>query len=414
MMDIRDLKTKAAKLLKEGRDVITHAEKESRGLLPDEKVKHSKIMEDWAEVRSEIQIYESQETAEKRAAEEAAKAEDRADNTTEPETRGDKGKPESRHETAEYEDAFERYLRKGETRALQADSDIYGGYTVMPRTLAAGLLTAKDNMVWMRGLATLNRVETAASLGIISLDNDPADPAWTAEIGSASEDSTTSFGGRELNPHQLTKLLKISEKLLRMSSYNIAELVQNRLAYKFAVTEENVFLNGTGARQPLGIFTASDNGITTSQDVTCSDSATPESNFTFVDLKNVKYDLPMQYRASQSCAWVAHRDFFKMAAVLQDGNSNFIWQPSVVVGEPDRLLGYPCYESEYAPSTFTTGLYIAVLGDFSYYYIADALNLSIQRLNELYAVTNQVGFIGRAETDGMPVLAAAFRRVKLG
>jgi HK97 family phage major capsid protein len=45
--------------------------------------------------------------------------------------------------------------------------------------------------------------------------------------------------------------------------------------------------------------------------------------------------------------------------------------------------------------------------------IADALSMQIQRLNELYAETNQVGFIGRLGTDGAPVLEEAFVRVKL-
>ncbi len=71
------------------------------------------------------------------------------------------------------------------------------------------------------------------------------------------------------------------------------------------------------------------------------------------------------------------------------------------------------YESEYAPNTFTTGLYVGLLGDLSYYWIADALSMTVQRLEELYAATNQVGFIGRLETDGMPVLEEAFVRVKL-
>ena len=32
---------------------------------------------------------------------------------------------------------------------------------------------------------------------------------------------------------------------------------------------------------------------------------------------------------------------------------------------------------------------------------------------ELYAETGQVGFIGRMESDGMPVLAEAFSRLKV-
>ena len=54
-----------------------------------------------------------------------------------------------------------------------------------------------------------------------------------------------------------------------------------------------------------------------------------------------------------------------------------------------------------------------MVGDFSYYWIADSLGMQIQRLDELYAASNQVGFIGRLETDAMPVLAEAFARVKL-
>jgi len=51
--------------------------------------------------------------------------------------------------------------------------------------------------------------------------------------------------------------------------------------------------------------------------------------------------------------------------------------------------------------------------DRDYYVSADALDMIVQRLVELYAETNQTGFIGRAECDGMPTLAEAFARVKL-
>jgi HK97 family phage major capsid protein len=57
-------------------------------------------------------------------------------------------------------------------------------------------------------------------------------------------------------------------------------------------------------------------------------------------------------------------------------------------------------------------LYVGMLGDFSYYWIADADTFAVQRLMELYALTNQVGLIGRLETDGMPVLEEAFARLK--
>ena len=77
------------------------------------------------------------------------------------------------------------------------------------------------------------------------------------------------------------------------------------------------------------------------------------------------------------------------------------------------LLGLPVDETEYAPNTFTTGLYVGALCCWEYYWIADLMGMEIQRLNELYAATSQIGFIGRLYTDAAPVLGEAFVRVKL-
>ena len=51
---------------------------------------------------------------------------------------------------------------------------------------------------------------------------------------------------------------------------------------------------------------------------------------------------------------------------------------------------------------------IIILGNFDYYWIVDALDFRIQRLDELFALTNQVAFVIRMETDAQPVLADAF------
>ena len=89
-----------------------------------------------------------------------------------------------------------------------------------------------------------------------------------------------------------------------------------------------------------------------------------------------------------------HRDAVKQITKLKDGDGQYIWRQSVREGEPDTLLGLPMTISEWAPNTFTTGLYVGLLGDFQHYWIVDALAMQVQRLNELYAETNQVGFIG--------------------
>ena len=39
-------------------------------------------------------------------------------------------------------------------------------------------------------------------------------------------------------------------------------------------------------------------------------------------------------------------------------------------------------------------------GDFKYYWIADRQGRSFKRLNELYAATGQIGFVGSQRVDG--------------
>ncbi len=108
-----------------------------------------------------------------------------------------------------------------------------------------------------------------------------------------------------------------------------------------------------------------------------------------------------------------HRDAVKQIRKLKDGNGQYIWQPSLQAGQPDAILNRPVTMSEYMPNTFTASQYVGIIGDLQWYWIVDALTLTIQVLVELYAETNQNGYIGRLEADGMPVLEEAFTRVKL-
>jgi HK97 family phage major capsid protein len=313
--------------------------------------------------------------------------------------------------TAEYRAAFGAAIVRGtpipaEARALQADDYVSGGALVAPVQFQRDLIQAVDDAVFMRQFGTVRTVRGAQSLGFPSLDADPADGDWTSELATGSEDSSMVFGGRELTPHPLAKRLKVSAKLLRIDPAAEA-LVRERLAYKFAITMEKAGLTGHGAGQPLGIFTASANGISTGRDVTAGTTTLPTAN----GLKDVKYSIKGNYWPR--CRWMFHRTVVKEIAKLVDGNGRYLWEDQIRMGEPDRLLGFPVSMSEYVPNTLTTGLYYGILGDLSFYWWADALGMTLQRLAELYAETNQIGFIGRLESDGMPVLEEAFARAKL-
>lgn len=298
-------------------------------------------------------------------------------------------------------------LDEGERRALEAGADVSGGYLLPAERFVQELIKAVDDMVFVRQAATVLPLTEADSLGVPSLDADPADADWTVELGTGSEDTAMSFGKRKLEPHPAAKIVRVSKTLIR-KAMSAEGIVRDRLAYKRGITEEKGFLTGNGSGQPLGMFTASADGISTARDVSTGNTTT---DIRFDGLIECKYSIKGAYWPRLQ--WMFHRDAVKRIAKLKDGEGQYIWQPSAQAGQPDRLLNVPFRVSEYVPNTFTTGLYVGLLGDLSFYWIADALSMELERLNELYAANNQVGFILRFETDGMPVLEEAFARVKL-
>lgn len=303
----------------------------------------------------------------------------------------------------------EQSLLPGERAAMQVDNAIQGGTLVLPEQMVNQLIKFVDDRVYMRQIATVIPLTNADSVGCPSWDTDPGDAAWTPEVGAYSEDSSARTGKRNLKPNLLTKGIKLSRTLLRKSVFPADQLIMNRLGYKLGVACENGYLNGNGSDEPLGVFTASTNGISTSRDVS-TDNTTTEIKAD--GLINAKFSLKAQYQGSPSTRWMFHRTAVRNIRKLKDGNGQYLWQQGLA-GAPDTILEVPYLMSEFAPSTFTTGLYVGIIGDFSFYYIADSLALEFQRLDELYAGNSQVGFIARLESDGMPVLEEAFARVKL-
>lgn len=425
-MNVREQLDKRAKLITDARALIEFAEKENRDLNAEETVRYDQMLADANSIKDKIEREKRLSAMESDIEQGPIAPENR-----EPINRADaeediekRSKLFTIFSSREYQSAVQNYLanrgldrmdpqqraviHKAETqaRALQADLDSAGGVFFGIQN-ANQIVKSLDNLVFVRQYATTFQVEGASDgLGAPAIETDMSDLEWTSEIGQVDEDSDLDFGKRELHPYMLAKLVKVSLKMMRKMP-SIERLVNERLAYKYAVPQENAFLNGNGVNQPLGVFTASANGVPTTRDVVSGHA----TQITADGLRNVKYSLKAPYRVR--ARWLFHRDGLSHISKLKDGEGRYIWQPGLAVADPDRILGLPVDESEYAPSTFTENSYIGMLCDWSHYWIADDMLWSIQVLNELYARNNQVGFIGRGSSDGMPVLPEAFARVKL-
>lgn len=439
-MTLRELRTKRANIIKQARELVDKADAEKRDLSAEEQQQYDKAWTDIEALASDIDRRERLEEAERREAERELQERDRlareerrgTERTSEPvrppapgdgsreqrEQRGDRADAASAMEMR----AFRRWLlhdrmgeeesraweRLQESRALNAATDAAGAYTLAPEQFVNELLKAVDDAVYMRQWSRGFRVKNKNGLGVPVLDTDPADADWTTELLTGSEDSAMAFGKRALQAYPMAKRIKVSKTLLRSSELMVDQIVRDRLAYKFGLTWEKAMLTGDGSSKPLGVFIASPNGIDTGRDMATGNTAT---TITFDGLINAKYHLKGQYHAN--ARWLFHRTAQREIAKLKDLDNQYLWRESVRAGEPDRVLGLPIFMSEFVPNTFTTGLYVGILGDFRFYWYTDMLDFQIQHLMELYAETNQDGFIGRAEGDGMPVLEEAFVRVTL-
>ena len=310
----------------------------------------------------------------------------------------------------QYSDYLSRGFRANEHRSLQADSQVGGGYMVAPEQFVNELIEALKDLVFVRQFARVIPVQKAVTLGVPVLESRPDDADWTVELKTGKEDSAMAFGKRELHPHPAAKRILVSNFLLQNSSMSIDAIVRDQLGYKFGITQEKAFLLGTGQGQPLGLFTPSADGIPTTRDFVAGTTTA----LTGDGLIDVKYSLKAQYQTSPTVRWIFHRDAVKQIRKIKNVvDGQYIWQPGLASDKTDTILDIPFSMSEYCPNTFTAGKYVGILGDFRFYWIADSMEFSIQVLRELYAETNQSGYIGRMECDGLPVLSEAWSRVAL-
>jgi HK97 family phage major capsid protein len=432
---MKEKRLKRGQLIEQMRAIQKKADDEKRALSAEEQAEWDRIDAEQDELRAEIETEEKDVARRARLASLERDAASTPGSATRPSpidgagsAAGSAATPAVPTDARAYQDLYNAYLRSelslGEVRArlqgpelraelradpLQVGLFVKGGALVMPQQMVAGLIQAVDNTTFMLGVATVERITQAESLGIGTLDTDVEDAEWTAELKTGS-DTDLSVGKRELRPHAMAKRVKVSNTLLRRTAGGAGALVNQRLAYKVGITFEKGCLTGAGARQPLGVFTASDDGIPTSRDVATGNAADAIVGDGLIE---AKYSLKAPYW--RNAAWMFSRTAVKQIRKLKTGDGQYIWAPGLAGGTPDRILDLPFYVSEYVPATFTSGQYVGIVGDFKAgYMVVIAMDPTIQILDQLYAETNKTGFLARMEADGAPVLAEAFARVKLG
>lgn len=283
--------------------------------------------------------------------------------------------------------------------ALEIGTDSEGGYLV-PDEFERTLVEALEGENIFRKLAHI--INTASGDRKIPVVASKGTASWVDEEGAITE-SDDAFSQVAIGAYKLGTLIKVSNELLNDSIFNLEQYISKEFARRIGNKEEDAFFNGDGSGKPTGILHTTGGaeiGITAA-------SATAITADEIIDLF---YSLNAPYR--KNAVWVLNDASVKAIRKLKDGNGNYLWQPSLTAGTPDMLLGRPVFTSSYVP-TIAAGAKVIAFGDFKYYWIADRQGRNFKKLSELYATTDQTGFVATQRVDGKLILPEAIKVLKM-
>lgn len=392
-MGIKDLLQKRGEIIDQMKALNERVESEGRDFTSDEQTQYDKMFADQGELKVRADRLEKQREL-------SDSLDFKPEKVGGPVIVNEGGEPTRPRASAEYGAGFNEYARRGQNgltvdvlNALQVGTDSEGGY-IVPEEFDAMLVEYLQDINPLRQY--VNVISTASDRHI-PVESTLGTAAWTAEEAAYSE-SDAAFGRVTLEAHKLTTIIKVSEELLADSLFDVASYLARNFAKRFGIAEEAAFVNGDNSGKPNGIVQGSGLGIT----------AAGAAAITSDELIDLYHAVPRMYR--MNATWLMADATVKMVRKLKDGDNQYLWQPGLQAGQPDRILGRDLVTSTAMPAA-TTGNKSVVFGDMSGYTVADRQGTVVQRLNELYAANGQVGFRAYKRMDGETVDATGIKHL---
>ena len=270
----------------------------------------------------------------------------------------------------EYKDAFlSGFMRKGKDEALlelksgtgYQGSDPDGGYAI-PDGMDETILQLLGNQSQMRRLSTVMPVGQARYSQIVSAGN--AGAGWVDEVDARPETTnptldkfTPMFGELYANPAS-------TQHLLDDGFFDVEAWYNDEISQVFAEKEGEAFVMGTGVNQPKGILSyataaTADNvrPYGTIEEMSSATAGAIEGD----DLIDLTYKLRAGYSAGAQ--FLMARTTVAAVRKLKDNEGRYLWQQSLILGEPSTLAAFPVAEEESMPAV-AAGAFAVAFGDF--------------------------------------------------
>lgn len=307
----------------------------------------------------------------------------------------------------EYKATFEEWVRnKGNSplheqklqdlakKDVTIGSNAGGGFAV-PEEISREIERLELKFSPVRRLVKVVRAGSSDYKELVSIRGTTS--GWVGETGTRSATDTSQL--REVAPThgELYAYPQASEWSLDDIFFNVENWIAEEVAQEFALQEGTAVISGNGTSKPTGMLnttptTADDfasplRAAAAYQYVPCLTSLSPAVAEIRADcLIDLIYTLNSAYRAGST--WVMNSNTIGAVRKLKDTTGQYLWQPSLQMGQPDMLLGYPVEAWEQMQDIGTNNFPVA-FGNFRRgYVLADRVGLRITRDN----VTN-VGFV---------------------
>ena len=297
--------------------------------------------------------------------------------------------------SSEYKQSFDNYLAgrnlSEAVAAMTEGVDADGGYTVPVQYQN----TVIQKLNALSRTRSISNVISTTSTTNIPTEGDAPTFAWIDEGGTYGETAST-FGNKQIAAWKLGGIIKVSRELLADTSISFEAYMANQIAKGIDKAEAPAFAVGDGVKKPLGYAVTAPVGANSTFASTTAVTAD--------ELIDMYYDLKDEYRSRAT--WRMNDNTMKAIDKLKDGQGNYL-VTKFSDGTKPTIKGRPVVIDNSLPDMAANAKSI-ILGDFSYFQIADRGTMTIQRLNELYAGTGMVGFQVTVRVDAKVIIEEAF------
>jgi HK97 family phage major capsid protein len=226
---------------------------------------------------------------------------------------------------------------------------------------------------------------------------------WTGENMALSA-SDPSLSSVSLGAFKIAKIIQISSELLADTGFDIVGYMAESAGRNLGIAVDAAYVAGTGGIQPIGFTNPVSGAVVafpTPTGVGGNLGFPTSGSIVGADvLIELYHSIIPQYRPRSS--WVMHDQTIKLVRKLKDTTGQYIWQPALVAGQPDTILGRPVYADPNMPKFELTPVVAPVIayGDFGGYFIRDVTPIRFERSDDFAFNQDLVSFRAIYRTDG--------------